>query len=99
GALAVDRQRVVEQVEPLGLRPAALEGLLDRRHGDAHRVDQRDSHREEYRLKLLVLPGDGIGPEITAATLAVLEAADRRFNLNISCEKREIGLASLKKEG
>ena len=50
-------------------------------------------------MKLLVLPGDGIGPEITAATLAVLEAADRRFNLNISCEKREIGLASLKKEG
>ena len=50
-------------------------------------------------MKLLVLPGDGIGPEITAATLAVLEAADRRFNLGISCEKREIGLAALKKEG
>jgi isocitrate/isopropylmalate dehydrogenase len=28
-------------------------------------------------MKLLVLPGDGIGPEITAATVAVLEAADR----------------------
>ncbi len=50
-------------------------------------------------MKLLVLPGDGIGPEITAATLAVLQAADRRFDLNISCEKREIGLASLKTEG
>jgi isocitrate/isopropylmalate dehydrogenase len=50
-------------------------------------------------MKLLVLPGDGIGPEITAATLAVLEAADRRFDLNLSFEKQDIGLASLKKQG
>ena len=28
---------------------------------------------------LLVLPGDGIGPEIVAATVEVLEAADRRI--------------------
>ena len=27
-------------------------------------------------MRILVLPGDGIGPEITAATLSVLEAAD-----------------------
>ena len=32
-------------------------------------------------MKLLVLPGDGIGPEITAATLAVLQAAGERFGL------------------
>ena len=49
-------------------------------------------------MKLLVLPGDGIGPEITAATLAVLDAADRRFRLGLSYEKRDIGLASLKTE-
>ena len=49
-------------------------------------------------MKLLVLPGDGIGPEITAATLAVLDAADRRFRLGLSCEKRDIGFASLKTE-
>jgi 3-isopropylmalate dehydrogenase len=29
--------------------------------------------------RLLVLEGDGIGPEIMAATLAVLAAADRRY--------------------
>jgi isocitrate/isopropylmalate dehydrogenase len=50
-------------------------------------------------MKLLVLPGDGIGPEITAATLAVLQAADRRFKLNLSYETKEMGLASLKSEG
>jgi isocitrate/isopropylmalate dehydrogenase len=50
-------------------------------------------------VKLLVLPGDGIGPEITEATLAVLEAADRRYKLNLSFEKREIGLVALKKHG
>ncbi len=50
-------------------------------------------------MKLLVLAGDGIGPEITAATLAVLDAADRRFGLGLSYEKREIGLASLKAHG
>jgi 3-isopropylmalate dehydrogenase len=50
-------------------------------------------------MKLLVLSGDGIGPEITAATIAVLEAADRKFRLGISFERREIGLAALKKHG
>ena len=50
-------------------------------------------------MKLLVLPGDGIGPEITAATLGVLQAADRKHDLGIAFETREIGLAALKKEG
>ena len=50
-------------------------------------------------MKLLVLPGDGIGPEITQATIAVLEAADRRFKMNLSFETREIGFAALEKHG
>jgi 3-isopropylmalate dehydrogenase len=50
-------------------------------------------------MNLLILPGDGIGPEITSATLAVLGAADRRFGLGLSYEMREIGLAALKKTG
>ena len=50
-------------------------------------------------MKLLVLPGDGIGPEITQATLGVLQAANRRYNLDISFEEKQIGLASLKKQG
>jgi isocitrate/isopropylmalate dehydrogenase len=50
-------------------------------------------------MKLLVLPGDGIGPEITRATLGVLEAADRRFEMNLSFESRDIGFAALEKTG
>ena len=33
-------------------------------------------------MRLLVLAGDGIGPEITAATLIVLKAAIHRFRLD-----------------
>jgi 3-isopropylmalate dehydrogenase len=50
-------------------------------------------------VKLLVLPGDGIGPEITRATLAVLEAADRRFKLDLAFETRDIGFVALEKTG
>ncbi|MFC7596384.1 isocitrate/isopropylmalate dehydrogenase family protein [Terrabacter sp. GCM10028922] len=50
-------------------------------------------------MRILVLPGDGIGPEITAATLRVLEAVDERFGLGLQTDVREIGLASLAEQG
>ena len=50
-------------------------------------------------MRLVVMPGDGIGPEITAATLAVLEAADRRFGLDLEVERHAIGLEALAREG
>ena len=50
-------------------------------------------------MKLLVLPGDGIGPEITAAALTVLDRANALFKLRLEWQKEEIGLVSLKKEG
>ena len=50
-------------------------------------------------MKLLVLPGDGIGPEITAATLAVLNSAKKKFNLALEYEQRDMGLAALKSQG
>ena len=50
-------------------------------------------------MKILVLPGDGIGPEITAATLAVLERANGLYKLGLEWQHEEIGLVSLKKEG
>ncbi|MGY0390685.1 isocitrate/isopropylmalate dehydrogenase family protein [Nocardioides sp. WG-D5] len=48
---------------------------------------------------ILVLPGDGIGPEITTATLEVLEVADREFSLGLEIEQQDIGLASLAAHG
>ena len=50
-------------------------------------------------IKLLVLPGDGIGPEIIAATLTVLRRADTLFGLWLTFESRDIGFATLKTEG
>jgi isocitrate/isopropylmalate dehydrogenase len=50
-------------------------------------------------MRLLVLAGDGIGPEISRATVAVLDAADRKFKLGIQYEHRDIGFAALEKSG
>ena len=50
-------------------------------------------------MKILILPGDGIGPEIMAATGAALEALNNTHGLKLAFEKRVIGLASLETEG
>lgn len=50
-------------------------------------------------MKLLVLPGDGIGPEITAATVQVLEAASARFSLGIELMHDIAGRESLQRHG
>ena len=50
-------------------------------------------------MKILVLPGDGIGPEITQATLAVLDRANARFKLGLEWQIEDIGFAALKKHG
>jgi 3-isopropylmalate dehydrogenase len=50
-------------------------------------------------INILVLEGDGIGPEITAATLAVLRAADKRFKLNLAFETDAVGWAAHKASG
>jgi len=50
-------------------------------------------------MHLVVLPGDGIGPEITAATVAVLEAASERFGLGLRLEADVAGHSSLTAHG
>ena len=50
-------------------------------------------------MEILVLPGDGIGPEISAATIAVLEAVNKRFALDLTFHREDIGFASLEKCG
>ena len=46
-------------------------------------------------LTLLALPGDGIGPEIMASTLAVLEAAQPLLSRKVSVRTAEVGFAAL----
>ena len=50
-------------------------------------------------MEILVLPGDGIGPEITRATLAVLEEVSKRFVLDLKFRTEDIGFASLERRG
>ena len=50
-------------------------------------------------IRILVLEGDGIGPEITAATLSVLRAADAKFGLGLAFENATIGWAAHKAVG
>ena len=48
---------------------------------------------------IVVLPGDGIGPEVTAAAVAVLQAAARRYGHTFDFHSRLIGGAAIDAEG
>jgi len=50
-------------------------------------------------MHLIVLPGDGIGPEISEATLTILRAASERFQLGLVLEEDLVGHASFAKYG
>src|ERR1700688_4657873 len=50
-------------------------------------------------MRIVVLPGDGIGPEITAATTSVLRAAAARYDLKLQMEEHAVGHASLEQFG
>jgi isocitrate/isopropylmalate dehydrogenase len=65
-------------------------------------ADQSETSGQQSRTgptRLLVLPGDGIGPEIVAATVDVLREADRIFGLDLTYETAAIGFDSLKASG
>lgn len=47
-------------------------------------------------LKLLVLEGDGIGPEITAAALKVVNAVSDQYSLDLKLQTETIGFNALK---
>ncbi|WP_417271541.1 MULTISPECIES: isocitrate/isopropylmalate dehydrogenase family protein [Alphaproteobacteria] len=50
-------------------------------------------------MRIMYLPCDGIGPEIMAETLKVVQAANDRFDLGLTFERAESGFESLKKHG
>ncbi|WP_319019154.1 isocitrate/isopropylmalate dehydrogenase family protein [Microbispora sitophila] len=50
-------------------------------------------------MKIALLPGDDIGPEISEAAREVLEAADKRFGLGLEFDVHEVGVASLRRNG
>ncbi|MGO4175804.1 isocitrate/isopropylmalate dehydrogenase family protein [Bosea sp. TAF32] len=50
-------------------------------------------------MKILVLPCDGIGPEIVAASIGVLEVASDKFGLDLAFDHDDVGFKSLEKHG
>ena len=50
-------------------------------------------------MRIVVLPGDGIGPEITAATVSILEAVSHKFKLGITLDHDLTGLEGFKRNG
>jgi 3-isopropylmalate dehydrogenase len=51
----------------------------------------------EYKIALM--PGDGIGPELTEATLKILDVVQQNFGVNLNMIPAEAGDAVLKKRG
>ena len=49
--------------------------------------------------KLVIMPGDGIGKEITAEALKVLDVLQRAHGLSVSIEQAHIGGAGYEAHG
>ncbi|WP_375411011.1 isocitrate/isopropylmalate dehydrogenase family protein [uncultured Bradyrhizobium sp.] len=50
-------------------------------------------------MDVLILDGDGIGPEISAAAAAILTHVNEHACLRLNIERRELGLSTLAREG
>jgi 3-isopropylmalate dehydrogenase len=50
-------------------------------------------------MRLIVLLCDGIGPEIIDASMDVLEAANAKYSLGLTCDYDDVGFTSLEKYG
>src|SRR5690606_27955992 len=69
-----------------------------RRRACAYKAERFFSHRGVF-MKIVVLPGDGIGPETMAVAVEALEEASRRFGLGLQLEHDVAGHASLQRHG
>lgn len=51
------------------------------------------------KFNILLLAGDGIGPEVVGAARRVIEAASRHFDFEVDYEERLAGAAAIREEG
>ena len=51
------------------------------------------------QAEIVVLPGDGIGPEVTAAALSVLKDVARRYGHQFNFVEHDIGGIAIDKTG
>lgn len=61
----------------------------------------KDSNAASNRdvIRLVVFPGDGIGPEITRATVEVLQCVAEKFSFTLDFAWHEVGESLLQREG
>jgi 3-isopropylmalate dehydrogenase len=78
------------------MRPVARKRRLDYNRGPA---PKRENSVESEGMKFIVLPCDGIGPEIVEASVQVLHAAARRFGLELALDRDKVGFDSLREFG
>ncbi|MDB6050884.1 MAG: 3-isopropylmalate dehydrogenase [Pseudomonas sp.] len=50
-------------------------------------------------MRILVLPCDGIGPEIVESSMSVLHAVNKRYSLGLTFDYDDVGFKSLEKHG
>lgn len=89
---------VLESVR-LGCAPTRNAPELDLVRAGIVALDSTKSFFQVKQMKIAVLPGDDIGPEITEATLAVLDGAARRFGIELAFDLHEVGMAAHRKLG
>lgn len=51
------------------------------------------------QFNIVVLPGDGVGPEVASEGIKVLEAVGKKFGHNFNLDYRLIGGVAIDKEG
>jgi 3-isopropylmalate dehydrogenase len=51
------------------------------------------------KYKIALIPGDGVGPELTGATMKVLDAVQKRFDLGLSIVKVDAGDECFEQKG
>jgi len=51
------------------------------------------------QYKISVIPGDGIGPELTEATIKVLDSVQKKFKINLKLIDAPAGDIALEKFG
>ena len=66
---------------------------------DSNPAFTRPKEGENDIMDILVLPGDGIGEEITKATIAVLDVVNAGYALGLDFTFEDIGFAALEKTG
>jgi 3-isopropylmalate dehydrogenase len=51
------------------------------------------------KYKISLIPGDGIGPELSEATLEILNAVQQKFDINLDIIQVEAGDSTFEKTG